>query len=192
MHGVWGGPLKTLSASKNIKISVEMSTEKPKLAVLAQKLDILTWEEVVDLAVQLGVDFSELQKIEREQNATLRALDIWLATDTEASWKKVVDALRAMKKNVLAEEIDREMRSPATAAASQQPIPSSQKQPAPLLFAPSSYLEGDMKPILPQSHSTPAGKLASLVLIVIKCERNSSRSYSTSSGSIHSVNIKQR
>ena len=151
---------KTLSAREKTKIFVEMSTKKPEVADLAQKLDVLTWEEVVSLTVQLRVDFSELKKIEREQNATLRALDIWLATDTEASWKKVVDALRAIKKTVLADEIEREMRSPTTATASQQPIPSSQRQPAPLSFVSSSYSEGDMKPILQQSHSTPAGKLA--------------------------------
>ena len=128
-----------LSASKTIKTAVEMSTETPKIADLEKKLDVLTWEEASTLAVKLGVDFSVIKKIEGQQNATLKVLDNWLAADTEASWKKVVDALRAMNKNALADKIERERCCLAT--ASQQPIPSSQKQPAPL-------------------PSTPAGKLA--------------------------------
>lgn len=59
------------------------------------------------MAVQLGVEFSTLQKIKEdnsEQNVRLlAAMNDWLSNDHEASWRKVVDALKTIDKNVLAD-----------------------------------------------------------------------------------------
>ena len=72
-----------------------------------------------EVALQLPVEFSELKKIEEGHaqisDRVLNALHAWLESDTEASWKKVVDALRSIDKNVLAKEIEEEFcRHPAT------------------------------------------------------------------------------
>ena len=86
-----------------------MAGSKPVLADLSQELDDLTWSEVTYLGVQLGMKFCVLQKIgdtKADSVRLLSAMDAWLQSDPKASWKKVVRALRAIRKEVLAQELE--------------------------------------------------------------------------------------
>ena len=82
---------------------------KPKLSELSCELNVLTWTEIKSMAVQLDVEYDELRKIEentREFDDQLnRAMNLWLKTDENASWKKIVKALKAINKIVLAKDI---------------------------------------------------------------------------------------
>ena len=81
-----------------------MSVVKPELACLAQELNGLTWEELVEMAIQLGMDYKEVNNIE-PANRQL-TMSIWLDFDSEASWQKVVKALKYIKHHVLAKQLE--------------------------------------------------------------------------------------
>ena len=86
-----------------------MAGSIPVIAHLSQELDELTWSEVTILGVQLGMKFSVLQKIGETKADSVRllaAMDAWLQSDPKASWKKVVRALMAIRKEVLAQELE--------------------------------------------------------------------------------------
>ena len=78
-----------------------------KLSQLARELDELSWAEVKAMAIQLDMEFSTLRKIEERNKAIsdcfLHAMDMWLNTDPKASWEKIVKALNATNKKVLAQ-----------------------------------------------------------------------------------------
>ena len=84
---------------------------KPKLSELSCELNELTWSDVESMAIQLDVKYNELRKIKentREFNQQLnRAMNLWLETDKKASWKKIVKALKAIRKIVLAKDIEK-------------------------------------------------------------------------------------
>ena len=85
-----------------------MSDARPKLPDLSRELEDLTWPETMKFGVQLGIKFSVLSNIEDTQPADVRllaAMDAWLQSDPKALWKKVVRALRAIRKEVLAQEL---------------------------------------------------------------------------------------
>ena len=88
-----------------------MSDVKPELSQLSLELNSLTWGDVMSIAVQLGMEFSTLQQIERDNSEhsvrVLTAMTAWLNSDQEASWKKVISALKTIKKNVLAESLEK-------------------------------------------------------------------------------------
>lgn len=88
-----------------------MSDVRPELPQLSVELSSLTWGEVMSMAVQLGVEFSTLQQIKEdnsEQNVRLlAAMNDWLSNDHDASWRKVVNALKTIDKNVLADGLAR-------------------------------------------------------------------------------------
>ena len=79
-----------------------MSDVKPELPQLAVELASLTRSEVTSMAVQLGVEYSLLRQIgqdcSEQSKHVLEAIDNWLNNDQEASWRKVVIALRTIKK----------------------------------------------------------------------------------------------
>ena len=84
-----------------------MSDVRPKLPDLSRELYELTWSETVNFGVQLGMEYSVLKKIGEDKTDDLRllaAMDAWLQSDPKASWK-VVRALRAIRKKVLAQEL---------------------------------------------------------------------------------------
>ena len=86
-----------------------MAGSKPVIAHLSQELDELTWSEVTILGVQLGMKFPVLRNIGDTQPADVRllsAMNAWLQSDPKASWKKVVRALRAIRKEVLAQKLE--------------------------------------------------------------------------------------
>ena len=94
-----------------------MSDVRPELSQLSVELASLTWGDVTAMAVQLGLEFSTLQQIREdhsEQNVRfLAAMNEWLSNDHEASWKKVVFALKIIKKTVLADNLEKKYCSPA-------------------------------------------------------------------------------
>ena len=97
----------------------KMSHVKPQLDELDVELKGLAWSEVKQLAVQLKVEYPTLRKIEEKYNSDaepclLTAMQCWLDEDTTASWGKIVDALRAIDKRVLADDIQKKYSSLAT------------------------------------------------------------------------------
>lgn len=94
-----------------------MSDVRPELSQLSVELASLTWGEVMSMAVQLGLEFSTLQQIKEDNPAqsvrSLAAMNEWLSNDHEASWKKVVSALKTIDKTVLADNLEKKYCSPA-------------------------------------------------------------------------------
>ena len=88
-----------------------MSDRKPQLGELTRTLQDLTWNEVTSMALQLGMKYSKLKQIEEQDvkvSARLRsAMDLWLDSDANATWGKVVKALNDIDKKVLANEIEK-------------------------------------------------------------------------------------
>ena len=98
--------------------SIVMSDVTPELNQLACELSSLTWDEVTSLAVQLGVEFSTLRQIGQGHHkpnvCALEAMTEWLNNDLDASWNKLISALKTIKKNVLADSLEKKYCSPAT------------------------------------------------------------------------------
>lgn len=105
-----------------------MSGRKPKLSELALALDKLTWCEVKYMSVQLGMDYSKLEQIEEEKSGlrdkVLNAMDTWLNSDKAASWQKLINALKYLKKTVLAEEVEKDYCHTTDMPASTISVPS--------------------------------------------------------------------
>ena len=82
----------------------------PKLQDLKQALKSLPWTDVSNMAIRLEVPYKVIQDIEEQYHDPSRRLlavmDEWLTSDSQASWKKIVKALRAIEKKVLANEIE--------------------------------------------------------------------------------------
>ena len=87
-----------------------MSDQKPQLRELALALNTLSWSEVKSMAVQLGMEFFRLQQIEQQSSTVtdrlLSAMDMWLNSDANATWTRIIKALNDTDKNVLAKEIE--------------------------------------------------------------------------------------
>ena len=83
-----------------------MSDARPKLPDLSRELEDLTWSETMKFGVQLEMEFSVLGVTQPADVRLLAAMDSWLQSDPKASWKKVVRALMAIRKEVLAQELE--------------------------------------------------------------------------------------
>ena len=63
------------------------------------------------MAIQLDMGFATLRKIEERyqeiSDRVLSAMETWLDTDKQASWKKLVKALNDTSKIVLAQNIEK-------------------------------------------------------------------------------------
>lgn len=83
--------------------------EKPELRDLTRELRDLPWDEVKEMAIQLEMKLRELLKIERmysqESERLSRAMHAWLEANEAATWKNIVDALKSIKNNSLAEDL---------------------------------------------------------------------------------------
>ena len=108
--GVAHAIFRYIHAPPNFSVFVKMSDARPKLNELALELKDLTWAEVISIVIQLNVEFSTLQNFAEQHSdnnvRVLRAINFWLQRDTNASWKKVVKALKSIEKNVLAQKIE--------------------------------------------------------------------------------------
>ena len=85
--------------------------DRPEHSALVLALDELSWSDVKQMAIHLddSVDLALLQNIEQGCPIQVRAMHTmkaWLERDCEASWNKVVSALKVIKKNVLAMKIE--------------------------------------------------------------------------------------
>ena len=93
-----------------------MSDRKPQLSELALALNSLSWSEVKSMAVQLKMDYSELEKIEERgievSDRLLSAMNMWLKSDANATWARIIKALNDTDKNVLAKEIEQKYCQP--------------------------------------------------------------------------------
>ena len=87
-----------------------MSDRKPQLKELALALKDLTWSEVETMALHLGMEYSKLQQIKQRNNELSECLhsvmNSWLDSDSQASWARIIAALEAIDKNVLANNIE--------------------------------------------------------------------------------------
>ena len=105
---------------------VMSAVKPPKLGQLSCELASLTWGEVTSMAVQLGVEFPTLRQIGQEHSELsfriLAAMDNWLSNDQKASWRKVVNALRTIKKNVLADDLEKKYCSPVATDCEFSPV----------------------------------------------------------------------
>ena len=87
---------------------------KPEHRALVSALSSLKWSDVKLMAIHLPrMDFTTLNMIEEGHPTepklwVVYAMDEWLQRDTEASWAKVVSALREINKNALATEIEKD------------------------------------------------------------------------------------
>ena len=73
-------------------------------------LNTLTWQDTKHLAILLEVSVPDLNGIDNDysgEERKVQAIEFWLNNDINASWEKLVAALREIKKAVLAEQIAR-------------------------------------------------------------------------------------
>ena len=85
--------------------------DRSQLPSLVTALNELSWSDVKQMAIFLdeSIDLPLLTDIEREypiEERLMYTMKAWLEKDCEASWAKVVSALRLIGKNVLAKKID--------------------------------------------------------------------------------------
>ena len=85
--------------------------DRPQHSDLVTALKELSWSDVKRMAIHLdkSVDFALLKDIEREypiEERLLYTVDKWLERDCDASWAKVVSALRVVENNALARKIE--------------------------------------------------------------------------------------
>lgn len=82
---------------------------QPQLSDLTLALKDLTWSDVKNMAIQLRLEYATLKQIEGQYSEPSDRLSAtmgeWLSSDCNASWKYIVKALKAIGKNVIANEI---------------------------------------------------------------------------------------
>ena len=135
---------------------------RPELSALHRALQGLSWSEVKQMAIHLdkSMDLALLADIEQEHpinERVLYAMKAWLEKDLKASWAKVVSALRAISKNVLAMSIELEHSEPAhnSLATKVEPV-------AELVSAAQSLVLVEPHPSLDQAspHQSPAPSIS--------------------------------
>ena len=118
-------PLYSLAVMFNVvstgQIHFLTMSVKPQLSELARALKGLPWSEMKSMVVQLNMDYSNLQQIQQQNpelsDRLLCSMDYWLKSDPNASWAKIVRALEAISKNVLASELEQKYCQPPTTTA---------------------------------------------------------------------------
>lgn len=94
------------------KLTTRDQTEllKPKLSDLIRELRPLAWDDVREMFLQLDVPYNTIRDIElqyRDPSSRIsEAAHSWLSSNCQASWKKVIKALRAINRNVVAKKIE--------------------------------------------------------------------------------------
>ena len=99
----------------------------PSVRDVVKALKTLSVEKTRNLVFHLGVPPNAMDDIEKEYSGDTRKqkfIEKWLDTDTNASWEKVVSALREIDMLVLAAEVQSEMLSSFNVSAPhfEQPI----------------------------------------------------------------------
>ena len=87
-------------------------SDRPQLKDVVVAVAGLTWDEVTLMAVQLGMDMSTLMKIKQQYSdpnvCKVRLMNSWLQSDPNASWTKIVAALRTSNKLTLARAVEQQ------------------------------------------------------------------------------------
>ena len=143
----------------------KMSDAKPKLRELALELDRISWAEVKAMAIQLDMEYTTLSNISTANQETsdriVCAMDTWLKTDPRASWKKIVKALKATNKIVLAQEIEKKyiLNAPSSSSTSTNDADTGS----------SIALAGTVNPLLlTPGHTTTAGEWISIKYSIVQ------------------------
>lgn len=95
----------------------ECNPPGPGVRDVMKAIGKLTIAQTKDLAFRLGAELSALDDIDIQYRGTDRNphyMEAWLTNDMEASWGKIVDALKEMNMNVLAANIARQYSSTVT------------------------------------------------------------------------------
>ena len=145
-------------------------SERPELKDLVLELHDLPWTEIKCMALHLGgMNWDLLQSIEgcAVKERPYRAMGEWLQRDVGASWDQLVQALRKVELNVLAEKIHTTYCSSAatpetkTSASAANPSPrgvSMPSSPAPVPNAAEEIAQS----VSPQAHvSSPTSDTTS-------------------------------
>ena len=132
-------------------------SDRPELPALLIELNDLSWSDVKQMAVHLhrSVDLKLLTDIEGAypvNERAMQAMKAWLDRDCEASWAKVVSALRVISKNVLAEIVETNYVFPLSA----HPDPERDGGP------PQSSTSTEMEPVAHSLEPQPSVGLASV------------------------------
>ena len=156
-----------------------MSERKPQLKELSLALKDLTWSEIEAMAVQLDMPYRKLKQIKQENNEVIgylhSTMHIWLNSDKEASWAKIVTALHSIDKNVLAENLEKQYCQPLnntpdiTAALSETATnfpPSCSNAPSPPSSSHLSFSDSL------QSHASPLSISHSTEVIPLDTDRD--------------------
>ena len=87
-------------------------SDRPQLRDMAVALAGLTWDEVTLMAIQLRVDMPTLIHIEAQYNdlrvRMVHSMNSWLDSDPQASWSKIVAALRTINKLTVARAVEQQ------------------------------------------------------------------------------------
>ena len=130
-----------VTAEEGVAGYLNNAIDHPQLSSLVTTLNDLSWNNVKQMAIHLDkcVDLALLTDIEREypiEERLLYTMKAWLERDCEASWAKVVYALRMIEQNVLSMKIE------AKYYTIQKPIPlisASSPDPTPeVIFSPTT------------------------------------------------------
>ena len=133
-----------------VESTINMSSTSLSLKNLTSALrEVDDWQ---GLGIQLDIDYHELKKLAKVhstiEECKYAMLQLWLDSDTQTSWKKVISALSEMKLNRVAEEIKRKY----------QMLPSTQSEDVPPLLPtvttePENVLAPDLPSIPPTDQS---------------------------------------
>ena len=118
-------------------------SDRPQLKDVVVALGDLSWDDVTLMAVQLGVDMPTITHVETQYNdpgvRTLRSMNSWLQSDPQASWVKIVTALKTINKLTVAIAVEQRycqsVETPPVSAASYPPT----GHRSPLLTKPVSH-----------------------------------------------------
>ena len=119
-------------------------SESIEHSALVSELQSLSWSDVKCMAIHLDrMDLAVLDQIEENhpndsKQRVMYAMKEWLQRDTEASWKKVVGALRKINMNALATEIEGKYYAVMTTPHFLEPTPLLSSQSASLESQPTS------------------------------------------------------
>ena len=134
-----------------------MADCRPELRHLANALSELTWAEIQDVGVQLGMELHTFLQVEPERLLTkerlLHAMNIWLNSDTvRPTWARVVTALRLCKKASLADRVEREYCCPLGTLQASGPLHSVESTPPSTTMDPTTPSSFVSKPVSHTSH----------------------------------------
>ena len=132
-----------------------MSKRCPELRNLASELKVLRQSEVKHMAMYLTkMSITVLDQIQENHSTepglfVTYAMEEWLNRDVEASWAKVVSALREIEKNTLAAKLEEKYCAPIS-----EPPPASQSGPQVLVSQLAPFVATEEVPVQSSTESS--------------------------------------